>query len=84
MASVFLGDLDDFLVPSQSCTNPLFAGSASGEAKVGEEEGDGGRAKVTLDAWEDIGKVEIVKPDLIKTTQGKKATVSLNDCLACR
>jgi hypothetical protein len=27
MASVFIGDLDDFLAPSQACVNPLYVDS---------------------------------------------------------
>lgn len=56
MASVFLGDLDDFIAPGQACINPLFtpaaapvpvaapetSGSKSGAAMVLELEDDGG------------------------------------------
>ncbi len=89
MSSVFLGDLDDFITPSQSCVNPIFAGdgsststSTNGQPAAKAEE-DKGRAKVTLEAsW--IEDSTAMKPDLIKTKGGNAAaTVSLNDCLAC-
>lgn len=32
MASVFLGDLDDFIAPGQACINPLF--TTAEDAKV--------------------------------------------------
>lgn len=110
MASVFIGDLDDFITPSQACVNPIFAGTAEATPKpTGDGAGDSkGRAKVTLEAsWmEDaVGTPMTVQapalvplplplqqePDLIKArpAQGGQgapaaATVSLNDCLACR
>jgi hypothetical protein len=83
MASVFIGDLDDFLAPSQSCVNPLFKDDVN--SKKEDEALNKGKAKITLDtlvAYEDLVPSE---PDLIKATGGgKKATVTLNDCLACR
>lgn len=108
MASVFIGDLDDFITPSQACVNPIFAGTAEATPKAkGADAGDGdskGRAKVTLEAsWmEDAAPMAVQapalvpmpqqEPDLIKARpagQGGQgapaaATVSLNDCLACR
>lgn len=70
MASVFLGDLDDFIQPSQSCINPMF--STEDEKEVGVVQ-----ISIASDAME-------VQPDLIKTdASSKTATVSLNDCLAC-
>jgi hypothetical protein len=105
MASVFIGDLDDFITPSQACVNPIFAGTANQQPEQTAQEGDGdkGRAKVTLEAsWMEEGAgaaavglaMEVapapVRPDLIKVKTGQAqgtpaaATVSLNDCLACR
>lgn len=113
MASVFIGDLDDFINPSQACVNPIFAGTANQppqQQRKGDGGGDGdgdsskGRAKVTLEAsWMEEGAgagagvglgMDVapapVRPDLIKTKPGQgqgapaAATVSLNDCLACR
>lgn len=105
MASVFIGDLDDFITPAQSCVNPIFAGTANQQpqqSRAQEEGGDGdqGRAKVTLAAsWMEEATPGLameatapatVRPDLIKAKAGQgqgapaAATVSLNDCLACR
>lgn len=104
MASVFIGDLDDFITPSQACVNPIFAGTANqaqptqAQGQQGDGAGDQGRAKVTLAAsWMEEGGVAVeaapvapVRPDLIKVKAGQgqgapaAATVSLNDCLACR
>ncbi|OQR83120.1 nuclear prelamin A recognition factor-like protein [Achlya hypogyna] len=74
MASVFLGDLDDFIQPSQACVNPLFlAGKQATE-----------KATVSLDSdiYSGIHQVAI-EPDLIKSSVHDTAMVSLNDCLAC-
>jgi hypothetical protein len=40
------------------------------------------RLRLEADGWDEGPALE-VKPDLIKSS-GTKATVSLNDCLACR
>ena len=49
MASVFLGDLSDFIEPSQSCINPLFTGSDAA-AGVAAAPSESGGAKLVLDA----------------------------------
>ena len=84
---VILGDLDDFIAPSQSCVNPLFAspsapsGSAAGEGGDGDGVDKRGVAKISLNSSIFSG---IPEPDLIKTDAEKQtAKVSLNDCLAC-
>ena len=95
MASVFLADLDaDFIAPSQSCTNPLFSSdtqsSSSATAVDSSQSAPGGKAKLDLAMEIDDG----IKPDLIRSVTSNapalggashktKATVSLNDCLAC-
>lgn len=90
MASVFLGDLDDVIGPSQACVNPIFATDTStppSQRSAAPENGDKGRAQVTVEAaWMDVEEAGgAVKPDLIKATgPGSAASVSLNDCLACR
>jgi len=85
MASVFLGDLSDFIEPSQSCVNPLFTGSGAAAADDdGAAPAQSGGAKLVLDfEGPDLSGLTAVKPDLIKPTKGKKAQVSLTDCLAC-
>eukprot|EP00636_Phaeomonas_parva_P019011 CAMPEP_0118853780 /NCGR_PEP_ID=MMETSP1163-20130328/2244_1 /TAXON_ID=124430 /ORGANISM="Phaeomonas parva, Strain CCMP2877" /LENGTH=124 /DNA_ID=CAMNT_0006786391 /DNA_START=99 /DNA_END=469 /DNA_ORIENTATION=- len=54
MASVFLGDLDDFLGPGDTCVNPLFAAPADPNANAnanasGSGSGSGGALKLELD-----------------------------------
>ncbi|EWM20592.1 cytosolic fe-s cluster assembly factor narfl [Nannochloropsis gaditana] len=89
MASVFLGDLDDVIGPSQACVNPIFATDTStppSQRSAAPENEDKGRAQVTVEAaWMDVEEAGgAVKPDLIKATgPGSAASVSLNDCLAC-
>jgi iron only hydrogenase large subunit-like protein len=81
MASVFLADLDgDWIAPSQGCTNPIFSDSNNTQS-VGAPPLAG---KVVLSMEEDTS---YKKPNLIHTattqTGRVKASVSLNDCLAC-
>ena len=48
MASVFIGDLDDFIGPSQACVNPIFAGpSSTAPAGGSQQNGDSGDAGAT-------------------------------------
>ena len=42
-----LGDLNDFIVPAQSCVNPLFADAVNGGA-AGEDDPDAARRKKGL------------------------------------
>jgi iron only hydrogenase large subunit-like protein len=83
MSSVFLTNLDDFIAPSQACvvqTHQTAASSSSAPSVGG--------AKISL-ALEDE---EVVKPSFgqgiirsvaSSSSSATKATVSLNDCLAC-
>ncbi|KAI9999182.1 hypothetical protein PInf_004001 [Phytophthora infestans] len=81
MASVFLGDLNDYIQPSQACVNPLFTSDKS------ESNGSSnGLAKITLEtelSAADFAVPQPVKPNIIRTTTQEKATISLDDCLAC-
>ncbi|KAK8803289.1 hypothetical protein WA158_000983 [Blastocystis sp. Blastoise] len=70
---VLLGDLNDFINPSLECTNPIFT----------EEKEVTSGSKISLSFDLDDPFSNDVKPDIIKTTVKKVATVSLNDCLAC-
>jgi iron only hydrogenase large subunit-like protein len=90
MASVFLGDLNDFIAPSQACVNPLFAapkdtGAADGSSASGAN--SAGVMELVLEdeeAWStNVSAPPLQEPDLIKSTAGQTATVTLNDCLAC-
>lgn len=80
MASVFLGDLDDFIAPSQACVNPLFASEGKGGVQLNVNDG--------VDAFLDEETQVALNTDtraIVKGTgeDGKVAKVSLNDCLAC-
>ena len=90
MASVLLSDLNpDFLAPSQACTNPLFAPSPAAHTSPRGKAEDQMARKVTLELEDDGGPSpsEQLEPDLIRGqamgNNAVKATVSLNDCLAC-
>jgi len=76
---VKLGDLDDFISPSQECVKPLI-----------EAAGGKGARLDTVDIQEPIKKEPLVqRPNLIKkktSSSDPKATigqVTLSDCLAC-
>ncbi|RQM23168.1 hypothetical protein B5M09_010681 [Aphanomyces astaci] len=74
-ASVFLGDLDDFIAPSQACVNPLFL---TGKDKSKEPT----QVNLDSDIYSGIHQVAI-EPNLIRSSSQDTAMVSLNDCLAC-
>lgn len=81
-ASVFLGDLDDYIQPSQACVNPLFTPATStnnapaGVAKIALE------TELSADDW-GMPAPAAVRPSIIRTSVQEKATISLDDCLAC-
>jgi hypothetical protein len=94
--SVFVNNLDDFIIPSQACVNPLVA-SKREEAQAQEEKkqktsnAKAGVAKISLQSDFSVSEYDVeVQPNLIKSRGGgagaveRVATVSLNDCLACR
>jgi iron only hydrogenase large subunit-like protein len=87
-ASVFLGDLDDYIQPSQACVNPLFTGASNAPANAnGKGAPSTGVAKIMLETelgGDDWGVPQTaVRPDIIRTNAKEKATISLDDCLAC-
>jgi hypothetical protein len=47
MASVFLGDLNDFIQPSQACVNPMFVDTRTSASSLNSIDGKGA-AKVSL------------------------------------
>ena len=84
--NVFLGDLNDFIEPSQACVNPLFKTPVTDADKAVADKSDkSGLAKIQLDSsiFDELEYVPPVKPNLIKQDANQKATVSLADCLAC-
>ncbi|GBG31099.1 Cytosolic Fe-S cluster assembly factor NARFL [Hondaea fermentalgiana] len=94
-SSVLLGDLNDFISPSQACVNPIFAGDKAGDEGAGNKNAAEveklGLPKIGLQLENDFGAAMDVEttaptpnaPDLIKTSAQKTAQVSLSDCLAC-
>lgn len=65
MASVFLGDLDDFIAPGQACINPLFttADDAKAAAAPAAPEGRKGGAAMVLELEDDGGPLDaMVRP----------------------
>jgi hypothetical protein len=88
--SVFLSNLDDFIVPSQACVNPFVAPKiqATTPPHISRSKK---HSRVTLETDFTISDFSaapppIVEPNLIKqrvVDDRKVATVSLNDCLAC-
>eukprot|EP00514_Thraustochytrium_sp_LLF1b_P006133 CAMPEP_0184519922 /NCGR_PEP_ID=MMETSP0198_2-20121128/6888_1 /TAXON_ID=1112570 /ORGANISM="Thraustochytrium sp., Strain LLF1b" /LENGTH=568 /DNA_ID=CAMNT_0026910477 /DNA_START=115 /DNA_END=1821 /DNA_ORIENTATION=- len=89
-SSVMLGDLNDFISPSQACVNPIFAkGDDTSASPKAEDPSSVGLPKIGLALENDLGQplaaAEAFKapPNLIKTSEEKTAKVSLSDCLAC-
>ncbi len=80
--SVFISNLDDFIAPGQACVNPLVNKVATQTEKTSA-------SKITLETDFSTTEFEMKQePNLIRSrdaqqTQGKVATISLNDCLAC-
>lgn len=78
---MFLGDLNDYIQPSQACVNPLFTSH--------KLEGDSGTDTVaTITLQTELSAVDLAVPQpskasIIKTSTHEKATISLDDCLAC-
>lgn len=60
MASVLLGDLDDFIAPGQACINPLFtnAADAAPAAAAAESAGSKGGAAMVLELEDDGGPLD--------------------------
>ncbi len=90
--SVFINNLDDYIAPGQACVNPLVLS----RGKDIQDPNSSKRRILALqeDDLRDMGdirpskKIETVQPDLIHAksshASAKVASVSLNDCLACR
>ena len=90
--SIILGNLDDFIAPSQACVNPIFtqpkAGAGGGPGgSMATPNSDEPAARHIVIETDDalLAPPPIVQPDLIKTVggAGTAARVSLSDCLAC-
>ena len=85
--SVFLNNLDDYIVPSQACVNP-FVISKNNEDKESKSKISKKIILSTDSSVSEFTTTTEIKPNLIKTkissSSAKVAAVSLNDCLACR
>lgn len=83
MASVFLGDLNDFINPSEACINPMFGESKSSTTETS--------ASITIEsdtlelAFEPspVSERPNVKTATTDVPANVTATISLSDCLAC-
>jgi len=80
--SVFISNLDDFIAPSQACINPI----ANDFKKT--DSVSGSKIAIQNDFSATDFDFPTTQPNLIKSkesqSRGITATVSLNDCLACR
>jgi hypothetical protein len=89
-SSVFLSNLDDFITPSQACINPLVSSRLEEAATKDTSTVPGKSARVTLSNDFSVSEFDYggrTEPDLIKTkvvSSRTVASVSVNDCLACR
>ena len=83
--SVVLGNLDDFIAPSQACVNPIFTQSKNpqGNAANVPQQRRPGVAQITIESDDLFAGPATMKPDLIKSSLNNTAQVSLSDCLAC-
>lgn len=82
---MILSDLDDFILPSQVCINPLVGTSTSGKPAGGAVRLDLDAPDLSLAYEADAAPVQGV--GIIRTKEKedvKIATISLSDCLACR
>jgi hypothetical protein len=94
--SVFINNLDDFILPSQDCINPLIASKRKDAAAAAASSStSSSNKKILLVNDESISEFELSSPSYgalppnlinIKYDQNHQriASVSLNDCLACR
>lgn len=80
-----LGDLDDFLSPSDDCIKPLIEAASSGPFKLDATDARGPINRLDYEA----PQVQVQKPNLIKSKKSKEdpkaqiGQVTLSDCLAC-
>jgi len=86
--SVILGNLDDFIAPSQACVNPIFTQPRNNSGKDDGTSTDGasasvGVARIEIESDALFATAETTQPDLIKSSAAQTAQVSLSDCLAC-
>jgi hypothetical protein len=98
--SVFINNLDDYILPSQDCVNPLILSkkrdastATNSSSNPATSSSNRPSNKIMLVNDDTISEYEapmklISEPNLINTkydsNNQKIASVSLNDCLACR
>lgn len=70
MATVILGDLDDFIAPGQACINPLFVtpedSKRAKEAAAESSNGGSGKAAMQLVLEDDGGPVDAMNVSKIQ------------------
>lgn len=62
MASVMLGDLNDFIAPGQACVNPLFTAPPAPGAEKPVEDIGGAKVKLMLED-DGVGVVDTMEVD---------------------
>lgn len=78
MASVILGDLDDFIAPGQACINPLFVtpeDKKANEAAAESGNGGSGKAAMQLVLEDDGGPVDAMNVSKIQSALDFPITV---------
>ena len=90
---MILNDLDDFILPSQVCINPLVATANTTEGTQ-DEVGVGGVVRLDVSKPDISSLAYEMDPTPVSVASGvikskkkddvKIATISLSDCLACR
>jgi iron only hydrogenase large subunit-like protein len=86
-SAVLLGDLNDFIAPSQACINPIFVGGNSNESmemEVTQEKKKVSTIQLRFENDPLSAPTVLSTKNLIKVDRSTKAAkVSLSDCLAC-
>ena len=81
---VLLGDLDDFIAPAQACSTGLFSDSGTsthrGAQLVMEDDLGESFEFILCEGFKNSSS----KANVIRSSAAKIATVTLEDCLACR
>lgn len=82
--TIKITSLDDYIAPSQNCKSfSIFSLIVLGIKPLMAAQSKTERISLKADDISELYNILPEKPDLIKINQKKKATVTLNDCLAC-
>lgn len=77
-STIKLGELNDYIAPSQACINPEFL-SAEGKVEIKTDKSSQIENGISLSYQSETIEPNIIKQDKVNKT----ATISLADCLAC-